>query len=229
MIRINLLTTREVDEASSQRRELILVFGGIAAVLVLCASAFFAQQNTLGALDSRTQLTEKELTVIRKQNEAIDKLEQQKRELEGRVRVVELLTSTERRSASVHILDDLSSSTPPYLWLTEFTENNGTARISGRSVDNQTIAAFANDLNKSPYFKTVEIRETQQEDLQSPASRAAARRASNAPPQPQIPVQRFLIDATINYNPGAVLDEPASESSAGNPVVQDAEKKSSGE
>jgi len=67
--------------------------------------------------------------------------------------VVRLLTSVERRSASVHILDDLSSSTPEYLWLTDFTELKGAAKINGRAVDNQTIASFARDLARSKYFQ----------------------------------------------------------------------------
>jgi len=203
MIRINLLAARETEEASSRRRELILSGIGLVAVLLSTLLMYMWQQSTLQSLTADASAVEVKITEIRKQNQEIQKLEQQKRETEKKIELVRLLTSPERRSASVHILDDLSSSTPEYLWLTEFAENKGAAKINGKAVDNQTIAAFAHDLSKSKYFQKVEIRETAQEDPVDLRTRPGTRPAGQLTPNVPIPIKRFLIEASINYLPGA--------------------------
>lgn len=207
MIRINLIGSREVEEASSRRIEGILAGGAIGAVLVGIGLAYLSQQSTLGDLDASTAVLTRDLVKVRQQDQELKKMEQQRKETEDKLKVVATLTSKERRAAPVHILDDLSSSAPEYLWLTDFSERGGAARINGKAVDNQTIASFANDLAKSRYFQKVEIRETAQEDVGTD-SRKAAPRGKQASSQPsQIPVKRFLIESTINYLPGA-LEQP---------------------
>lgn len=201
MIRINLLAAaaREVEEASSRRKELILAGIGLGAVLLSTLLMYIFQQSTVESLNANVGSMEGEIAKIRKQNQEIQTLERQKRDTEKKLQLVHLLTSPERRSASVHILDDLSSSTPEYLWLTEFSEIKGAAKINGKAVDNQTIAAFAHDLARSRYFQKVEIRETAQEDPSDPRTRLPGQLTPNVP----IPVKRFLIEASINYLPGA--------------------------
>src|SRR2546426_1778816 len=163
MIHINLLPTNEVEEASSRRKELLLAGGLFTLTLAAVLAVYFFQGTHLYAVRNELSRRENQIVVIRKQNQDLEKMEQQKKETEGKIRVVHLLTSPARRSASVHILDDLSDSAPQMLWLTEFSEVKGVAKINGKSVDNQTIAAFARQLANSHYFKKVEIRETVQE------------------------------------------------------------------
>jgi type IV pilus assembly protein PilN len=60
------------------------------------------------------------------------------------------------------MLADLSSATPDKLWLTEFAESGGNAKMSGFSVDEQTIADFLRRLGGSTYFTGVDLEETTQ-------------------------------------------------------------------
>src|SRR5262245_55635718 len=201
MIRINLLPVREAEQAVSRRNELTLAGAAVLATLVLVLLAHVAQSGHLNQVSERRAQLEGNLEKIRKQNQEIEKLEKQKADIKEKIRVVELLTSPERRAAAVHVLDDLSSSIPELLWLTDFTENKSTAKITGRAMDNQTIAAFAHNLANSHYFQKVEIRETAQE---APATAGPQRRGvtparvDNTPP---VPVTRFLVEAVINYGP----------------------------
>ena len=199
MIRINLISAREAEQASSRKAEITFLSLGIAALLSALAWTHFSTQNELQTAISTVEKLESDVDTIRKQNQEIERLEQQKRDVERKLTVVRLLTSAERRSASVHILDDLSSSTPEYLWLTDFTEVKGAAKINGRAVDNQTIASFARDLSRSKYFQKVEIRETAQEDPPDQRSRGPQNQQITA--NPPIPVKRFLIEAAVNYVP----------------------------
>jgi type IV pilus assembly protein PilN len=193
MIRINLISAREAEAASSRNVELIFLGIGLIALLGTLALSYLSSQGELQTATEQVEKLEGDVQKIRKQNQEITQLEQKKRDVEKKLTVVRTLTSAERRSASVHILDDLSSSTPEYLWLTDFTEIKGAAKITGRAVDNQTIASFARDLARSKYFQKVEIRETAQEE----PSRAGRQQANVQ----SIPVKRFLIEAVVNYIP----------------------------
>jgi len=214
MIHINLLPTNEIEEASSRRKELLLAGGLFAITLAAVLSVYFFQGTRLNAVNHELSRLENEIVVIRKQNQDLEKIERQKKETEGKIRVVHLLTSPARRAAPVHILDDLSDSAPQMLWLTEFTEVKGAAKINGRSVDNQTIAAFARKLSNSRYFKKVEIRETVQEKpVANPRNQAAGGKGAPVTALP-IPVTRFLVEAAIDYLPGVAQEEAKKEENA---------------
>ncbi len=227
MIHINLLPTNEIEGASSRRKEVLLAGGLLTLTLVAVLSVYFFQGTHLNAVTTKLNRTEKEIVEIRKQNQDFEKMEQQKKESEGKIRVVRLLTSPARRAASVHILDDLSDSAPQMLWLTEFTETKGAAKINGKSVDNQTIAAFARKLSNSRYFKKVEIRETVQEKpLSNPRKPPAGGKGSALDNLP-IPVTRFLVEASLDYLPGVEKEEPQEDAKAkGEKVQKEAENKS---
>lgn len=202
MIRINLLPVREVEEASSRRKELLLAGGLIAVTLAAVVSVHFFQAIRINSISTELADLESALVKIRQQNKDLERMEQQKKDLEDRIRVVRQLTSAERRTASVHILDDLSSSTPDQLWLTDFTESKGAAKISGKAVDNQTIASFAHNLSSSRYFQKIEIRETAQEvQAADVGRRTAAGRTRQQDSPPGVLMTRFLIEASVNYLP----------------------------
>lgn len=211
MIRINLIGSREGEESSSRRIEGITAGAVLGLVLVGITLTYLSQRSTLSSLETTTTTLEAELVKIRQQDAEFKKMEQQKKETEDKLYIVGTLTSKERRAAPVHILDDLSSSAPEYLWLTDFAERGGMARINGKAVDNQTIASFANDLAKSRYFQKVEIRETAQEDV------ATASRLPSAGKQtvPQIALKRFLVESVINYLPETIQRAASSENSGG--------------
>jgi Tfp pilus assembly protein PilN len=214
MIRINLLPVREVEQASFRRKETVLSGGLIVLACIAVAAAYLYQGLQISTVDAELKRAEQALERARQQNQEFDKLEQQKKDIENKFQVVQILTSPQRRAASVHVLDDLSMSTPESLWLIDFVENKGAAKISGRAVDNQTIAAFAHNLSRSSYFRNIEIRETVQETATAAEPRRRAARAGSgsvdAPLAP--PVTRFLIEARINI-PG--LQEEGARASTG--------------
>jgi type IV pilus assembly protein PilN len=221
MIRINLLPVREVEEASSRRKELLLAGGLIAVTLAAVVSVHFFQAIRINSISTELADLESALVKIRQQNKDLERMEQQKKDLEDKIRVVRQLTSAERRTASVHILDDLSSSTPDQLWLTDFTETKGAAKISGKAVDNQTIASFAHNLSSSRYFQKIEIRETAQEVQTADADRRTAVGRTRQQDSPLgVLMTRFLIEASVNYlpsmTPGSSAEGQGRREEAGN-------------
>jgi type IV pilus assembly protein PilN len=211
MIRINLLPASATGEAVSHRKELIAAGGLIGLTLAAVLVLYMFQAARLNAINTRLTGLEQQISTIRKQNQDLEKLNQQTKDLQSKLSIVNLLTSPVRRSASVRILDDLSKSTPQLLWLTEFTESEGMAKISGKAVDNQTIAAFARNLSNSLYFKEIEIRETVQEKPGQDSRRQAMGDKALPPGTPPIPVTRFLVEAAIDYLPG--IEQPPAQKS----------------
>jgi len=191
-IRINLLEDIGQETASPRRTELILAGSAIAVTAGVIWYLYSAQTTQAGVLTTDLARLKSELETMRKQNEEIVKMVEDKANLENKIQVVQQLTSPQRRAASVQILDDLSFNTPEFLWLTEFSEKSGAATINGKAIDNQTVASFAHNLAKSPYFEKIEIRETVQED--------ANRKQTGAPAS----LTRFLIESGVNYESGSL-------------------------
>ena len=191
-IRVNLLEDVGQETAAPRRTELFLAGSAIAATAGVIWYLYSAQTMQAGVLTTDLARLKSELETTRKQNEAIVKLVKDKADLEKKIQVVQRLTSPQRRAASVRILDDLSINTPEFLWLTEFSEKSGSATINGRAIDNQTVASFAHNLAKSPYFEKIEIRETVQEEAKGGQTGAPSS------------LTRFLIESGVNYYRGAL-------------------------
>ena len=184
MIHINLLPVQEVETAPVWRKEFVIAGVILCLAFAVIARLHVIQSRQMGTARSQLIGLQAEMGAMRKETKKIEELSRQQDLLVHRLQAITALTSPQRRSASVRILNDLSQSTPDLLWLTHFAETKGTARIQGKAVDNQTIAMFARNLSYSPYFERVEIRETVQEQTGRPREEAGQ-------------VKKFLIEALI--------------------------------
>ena len=183
MIRINLLPTEEVERAADQRQQFATVG------LVVALSVFFVivvhtwQAARVAATHRRVTQVSEELQAIMGPYDEVQKIQAQQKELQEKLDVIKQLEA--RSGGPVHVLDDLSGATPDKLWLTEFAETGGTARLSGFSVDEQTIADFLRRLGGSSYFTGVDLEETTQVT------------------QENVKQKKFTLKAQVNYG-GAV-------------------------
>lgn len=199
MIHINLLPVRVTQQASSRRKELGIAGGMLATTLLAILATHLFQSSQLQDATETVSGLEGQVAALNEKNKDLEKLKRQKKDLEERLRVVSLLTSPQRRMASVRILDDLSSSTPEFLWLTEYLENKNNVQIRGKATDNQTIAAFARNLSTSQVFRSIEIRETQQESQVVAGRNRQGRDAAKNTPAPSVMMTKFLIEAAVSY------------------------------
>ena len=162
MIRINLLPTEEVERAADQRQQIATV-GLVVAVGVLVQAIVGPYAEVL-------------------------KIQAQQKELQEKLDVI---TKLEARSGGpVRVLTDLATATPDKLWLTEFAEVGGNAKMSGFSVDEQTIADFLRRLGASSYFAGVDLEETTQVTQENVKQkkftlRASVNYAGTTPPAPK--------------------------------------------
>jgi type IV pilus assembly protein PilN len=73
------------------------------------------------------------------------------------------------QTGPVHMLDQVSKSMPPMLWLTKLTQDDSGITIDGRSTTQTGVSDFVGNLEGSGYFKkSVEIVVSQTETIPQP-------------------------------------------------------------
>src|SRR5687767_1214969 len=192
MIRINLLPTKEKEQADIRRQELTLLALLLVLELVVLGILRFGQSNRIAALDQEIAGEEARLGKLNTQMKEVATLEQKSKDLDAKLKVISDLV--QKRVGPVGVMNDLSHATPDRLWITELTETAGSATLIGKAIDNQTIAEFLRALSTSPYFTTVDLVETAQDETSA-----------------DIKLRKFIIRTQINYAaqaPGKDGDKP---------------------
>ncbi len=188
MIRINLLPTEEVERAADQRQQIATVGLVVAlSVLVLIVLHSVQAARTAAAQHHLNQVREELQAIVGPYSEVL-KIQAQQKELQEKLDVIKQLEA--KSGGPVRMLTDLSSATPDKLWLTEFAEAGGTAKMSGFSVDEQTIADFLRRLGASTYFTGVDLEETTQVTTDN------------------VKQKKFTLRAQVNYAGAPAQDAP---------------------
>lgn len=169
MIKINLLAV----ERKAARKKLAFQAGqkitvGCTLILVLAGLAiawrYWSLQKQSAQLDADLAVAEQETTRLRSIISQVQQFEQRKAQLQQRVGLIEQLRRDQ--TGPVHMLDQISRSLPPMLWLTNLKQGATPAEvvIDGRCTTMTFLSDFVANLEGSGYFKRgVEIIQTQTE------------------------------------------------------------------
>lgn len=160
MIRINLVPQDEARrQAARQRDQQVAVLVSVLLVAVIFVAEFFTRRDA-DEVDREASLYQAQLAELTKKYQQNVLLERKQKALESKLKTIDVLERQTR--GPVRVLADLGEATPEKLWLTEMRETGGAAVLSGRGLDNQTVAIFMQNLENSPYFSNVELVETKQ-------------------------------------------------------------------
>ena len=164
MIDINLLPVRAARKRENLRFQLSI---SILCLVLLCLCLAYFKLN----LNQREKRVNTQLAAvqeeIKKLNEVvgeIDRLKKDKAKLQQKLLVIDKLEKG--RLSAAHILDEISEQMPPKIWLETLEKKGEGLRIVGVALDNETIANFMTVLEKSKYFRRVELEVTEQIDRQ---------------------------------------------------------------
>ena len=160
MIRINLLSVREIRAEIGRRQDLTIAALSVGATLALIFVVFLYQFYRSSFLDRKLTGLRKEIASLESQVKEVTELQKKVSDLNQKLKVIEDLSK--KKVGPVRVMENLSVATPARLWLTEFKETGGNLSITGIAVDNQTVAEFLKALAASAYFKSVELVETSQ-------------------------------------------------------------------
>jgi type IV pilus assembly protein PilN len=204
MIRINLLAS----ERTPAKKKLTFQVGHKLTVLgslILVVAGLFIGWRYLSLaresakLDKDIAAAQQERARLQSIIQKVKDFEDRKAQLSQRVLLIEDLRKEQK--GPVHMLDEISKSMPPMLWLTEVKQVVGDVVIDGNSTTQTGVSDFVSNLEASGYFKkSVDIVGTKTLTLAQPpgelvaftlraqflppreAKTAAVAAASNTPP-----------------------------------------------
>jgi type IV pilus assembly protein PilN len=160
MIRINLLSAREIQAEIGKRQDLTIAAVALGATVALLLIVFLVQFYRSAALGRDLAGLREEITKLEAEAKEVPELQKKNGELRQKLAVLDELEK--KKTGPVRAMESLTSAAPDRLWLTEFKETGGSLTLTGMSIDNQTVADFITALSSSPYFRDVDLIETSQ-------------------------------------------------------------------
>lgn len=164
MIRINLLPAREARRRVELRHQLQIAVLVIVATVAGGVWGYTAQNNAIEERQQELARLEEEIKRLEAIIKEVQKYEAKKAQMEKKVSAIEDIKTKQRRPA--RLLDEISRGLPDQMWLVSIKDAGGAMQISGKSFDNVGIAAFMENLERSPSFGSVELVESKSELLQ---------------------------------------------------------------
>lgn len=158
MIRINLLPVRE-----TKRKMALIQLGAFYAAMIGITIALLMAWHV--AVVAKLGMEKKKLSDMEQQKKALEpelqKVEEFKKKKEAVQQRLDVITQLEgSRKGPVRMMDELSSATPERLWVELLETSAGRIKLEGQSLDNEVIATFIGNLDKSEYFDKVELKES---------------------------------------------------------------------
>ena len=156
MIHINLLPVREILRRKKLKGEISVLIATFVGVIFCLLIIQFWQASVMQNLKDEEARINKEKQQFAKILEDIKKMEEEKKLLLTRVDVINKLKQSS--SLTVHVLDEVATLTPPgRMWLKSISQNGNQLMLIGMALDDQTIAKYMEELEKSSYIQAVSL------------------------------------------------------------------------
>jgi type IV pilus assembly protein PilN len=165
MIRINLLPVRAARKKENVRRQVSIFFLCVLFFVVVMGYVAFHLSRNISNLTANIENAQAELTKLQAIVKQVNEIKRKLNQLEAKMDIIAMLELN--RGGPVRIMDALTSLVvAEKMWLTSLTENGGKMSLEGVAMDNKTIADFMTRIEKSPYFKVVDLNVSKQVKLE---------------------------------------------------------------
>jgi len=159
MININLLPYREILRKENIINHAVIAGGTIFLVLLLVVVIHSIISGNINDVNEEIVGIEKEIASNKVTMKEINKLKKEKETYRKQFQIIENLKKG--KQGPVLILDGLASNIPDKIWLLSLKQTGNNLELTGVSVDNKLISKFMSSLEKSPYFKNVDLISTE--------------------------------------------------------------------
>lgn len=155
MIRINLLPARKTKQRETVQQQLIAFAAVLAIAVIGCVGWWKWKDNEVEERNKIISAKNEELKQLEKIIGEVNEFTSTKKELEDKLAVIQDLKKG--KSGPVRALDDLASEIPKRVWIEKMEEKGGSLTFEGKAIDNEDVSAFMKALEKSKYFRNVQL------------------------------------------------------------------------
>jgi type IV pilus assembly protein PilN len=156
MIRINLLPFRAARKKENIRRQLMIYGLSVVLLFSIMGYTLFYLTSTLNGLKEDEKRIQDELKTHEQTINRIAELENKIKEIRAKLEVIRKLERD--KTGPIHLLDEIALAVPrEKLWLSSIKETKGSLTMAGTAMDNETVALFMTNLEKSDYISGVDL------------------------------------------------------------------------
>jgi type IV pilus assembly protein PilN len=164
MIRINLLPFRAARKRENIRQQISVYIGTV--LLALSVIGFLSIQKISQVSDKKAEeeSLKSEIVSYQKEIEELKAVEKKTKEVNLKLDVIKELEKG--KTGPVLLLADVADSVPKgKLWLRSYSEKKGSLSLVGTAMDNETVALFMSNLEKTQQITTVDLESAEQRDI----------------------------------------------------------------
>jgi type IV pilus assembly protein PilN len=155
MIKINLLPYREILKKESIITHAVIAGASLFLIILLIVLVDSVMRSKVNKVEQNIVKIERKLAQGKVQVAEIKKLKQEKETYRKQFQVIESLKKG--KEGPVRILDELATTIPERIWLQTLKQSGNSIELVGIAVDNKLISKFMSNLQKSPYFKKIDL------------------------------------------------------------------------
>ncbi len=163
MIRMNLLPREEKAQRGGGEvslpfkvSDLVIPVAMLGAVGLVMAGTVMSQRMSIASLEKSITEVESQSRSLAPQIERVNRLAQERAELDLRLGVINKLEKG--RTVSVKLMDELARCVPDHMWLSNSVQDGSTGlSLEGVTFSNLVVSDFMSRLERSPMFADVEL------------------------------------------------------------------------
>ncbi|MEJ2492680.1 MAG: PilN domain-containing protein, partial [Desulfuromonadales bacterium] len=142
-----LLPVKAAQKKEMLKSQLIVTVLALIVTVGLCAAAMVYVNGEIDKRQAQIDAKRAEIARLAKVIREVKDFEKRQKDLRAKLDVLDRLQAS--RIGPLYLLDELYRAMPDKLWLTSFKENNGRAQITGVGSNEETVALFMKNLERS--------------------------------------------------------------------------------
>ncbi len=156
MIKINLFPFRAARKRENIRRQILCYVASVLILVAVMVIYFQKLNGDLNAVVSEQKHLQAELATYQETIKLINELDKRTQEIKTKLAVIKELEM--KKTGPVHLIDEIAMAVPKdKLWLNSLIETKGSLTLTGTAMDNETVALFMTNLEKSDYVSSVDL------------------------------------------------------------------------
>ena len=155
MASINLLPWREKLRSQRKREFGFMLVGGMIIAGLLVGYWYWYNEGLIDQQRKRNAYLQSEIATVDEKIKEINKLEKTRKQLVGRMNVIQNLQAS--RPQEVHLFDELVTTIPDGVYLTELTQTGGQITMVGRAQSNARVSAYMRNIEQSPWLASPKL------------------------------------------------------------------------